>query len=256
MSDTNVSVQFSAETSDLIGKIAVAKVQVQQFSAEIKALATQMVAAGTTGNAVLKAALGGIATDALTAKTSLASMEVELKGIGGATPAAASLGEAIKKTGTSAHGAGAGIAFYTREAHAMLDELSSGRIQQFQGTFLNVAFTFLQANTALIPFAAGILALGGTLAYVAYQAYAYSAALASIKLDAAIADIAMTDAQSKKLLDTIRELGHVGAGHPGNRIDGEGHDLLRRIMGDGFDVHAAFGRHHESHLPDTAIDQQ
>jgi hypothetical protein len=40
------------------------------------------------------------------------------------------------------------------------------------------------------------------------------------------------------------------------RVDGDGEDLFRRVVGDSFDVHAAFRRNHECDLADGAVDEQ
>ena len=44
--------------------------------------------------------------------------------------------------------------------------------------------------------------------------------------------------------------------HARLRIDGDGDDLFRRVVGDGLDVHAAFGRDDEGDAADRAVDQQ
>ncbi len=52
------------------------------------------------------------------------------------------------------------------------------------------------------------------------------------------------------------DLGDVVSRHAGFRVDGDGVDLLGRVVGDRLDVHAAFGGDHEGHLADRAVDQQ
>ena len=46
-------------------------------------------------------------------------------------------------------------------------------------------------------------------------------------------------------LQRVRDGAHVMRPDAGGRIDREGHDLLRRVVRDLFDVHAAFGRDDE-----------
>ncbi|MNH89471.1 hypothetical protein D3C73_419960 [compost metagenome] len=55
---------------------------------------------------------------------------------------------------------------------------------------------------------------------------------------------------------SLGDLGNVVSRHTGFRVDGDRVDLLRRIVGNGFDVHAAFGRNDESNLTDRTVDQQ
>ena len=43
---------------------------------------------------------------------------------------------------------------------------------------------------------------------------------------------------------------------PGRRIDGDGLDLLRRVVGDRLDIHAAFGRGDDGDAAGLAVDQQ
>ena len=50
--------------------------------------------------------------------------------------------------------------------------------------------------------------------------------------------------------------GDVGVGHARARVDDDVLDLLGRVVGDGFDVHAAFGRDDEGDAAIGAVDQQ
>ncbi|MNY11144.1 hypothetical protein D3C86_1441570 [compost metagenome] len=56
-------------------------------------------------------------------------------------------------------------------------------------------------------------------------------------------------------LQRVRQGGAVGFGHAGRRVDDDGDDLFRGVVGDGFDVHAAFGRDDEGDAAVGAVDQ-
>ena len=57
-------------------------------------------------------------------------------------------------------------------------------------------------------------------------------------------------------LESLRDCSDVGIRDAGFRLDGDRVDLLRRVVGDRLDVHAAFGRNDEGHLTDRPVDQE
>ena len=57
-------------------------------------------------------------------------------------------------------------------------------------------------------------------------------------------------------LQRLRHVAHVMRHDAGRRIDREGHDLVRRVVRDLFDVHAAFGRDDEGDARGLAVDQR
>ncbi|ENN89596.1 hypothetical protein RHSP_59721 [Rhizobium freirei PRF 81] len=56
-------------------------------------------------------------------------------------------------------------------------------------------------------------------------------------------------------LQRVGKRNRVGSRDARRRIDGDGDDLFRRIVRDGLDVHAAFGRNDESNLTDGTVDE-
>jgi hypothetical protein len=123
---------------------------------------------------------------------------------------AAQLGNQLAATGAAAMTHGAGIGFYAREVHAMMDELMSGRTAQLQGTFTNVASTFLQANLALLPFAAGLAVVGGSLAYVVVRAIEAKAALDQVRVAFALGGVGDPGSEAiNKLIESLERLSGV-----------------------------------------------
>lgn len=56
--------------------------------------------------------------------------------------------------------------------------------------------------------------------------------------------------------ESLGDRSNVGVAYTLFRVDGDGVDLLGRVVGDSFDVHAAFRGNHESNLADGTVNQQ
>lgn len=188
--NTDLTVRFGAETSELRAQLAIAQATLKSTTAEMKNLAAQMVATGQAGNSSLNSALTSIAQDASKAKETVSTLSASLKDTSG-----------------SAHGAGAGVSFYARELHAMVDEGLSGRFRQLQGTATNVLFTLAQANPVAAGAAVGITALGLAIGYLVVQTIEARNAIMAVRLGLTISgvtDLAKDDIEG--LIDTIQQL--------------------------------------------------
>src|SRR6185437_11605547 len=104
-SDTTVEVKISATTDgSLDAQIALAQAKVRDLDSQVGKLAKQMTATGQEGNAALNATLKLMATDAATAKQSLAGLqEVQVAELS----AAKSLGEGLRAFGAASQAASA-----------------------------------------------------------------------------------------------------------------------------------------------------
>ena len=218
MSNSSVFVTFGANSSELEASIAQIKAALRGYTSDLAEVARAQAKAGDSAAVEMGDKLLAAAAKVSEAKSQLRGFQEQLKEIGtgatsGAKAAAEEMNAALQGVasggvaGTSGHGVGPG--FYAREAHALLDELSSGRLQQAQGTFTNVAFTFLQGHQALIPYAAAALALGGAFAFLAIHVAEANAAIQSIRLDAAANAFQLSAEQATKLRDSIKELAGV-----------------------------------------------
>jgi hypothetical protein len=188
MTDTDLQVKFGAQTSELTTAFAGLKAQTEALAAQMRGLVAEMKAGAEAASSQLQGALKGV--------------DVAAKDVGESV---------IKTTGAFEHG-GAGLGFYVRELHALADEFGSGRIRQGEGTLANLALTFLQSNTALIPYAAGLAALAASLGYVGVNAYQAQAAVSNLRLDAAANGFQLAEAAAAQLRDTIERLAGVSAG--------------------------------------------
>lgn len=129
MTDGQISVKFTADVSGLQAQLALAQARLRALSGELKATADAAVYMGSAISGSASARLADLNGQVDRAKSSIVTMQQSLK-------AAADGAEA---TGGSLRHAGAGAGFYMRELHAMMDEASSGRFKQLEGTMVNVA---------------------------------------------------------------------------------------------------------------------
>ena len=228
MADNDVSVTFGADVSNL-------NAGAQQASAAVKAMADTTRASASQAQAAFgqfqTAATASFGANAQVASAANQASAALASNAGAANTAAA----AHAKVASSAHGAGAGIGFYIREAHALSDELLSGRFTQAQGTFSNLFVTFAQANPTLAAFGAAAAVVAGTIGYLAYQAGATQRAIGDIQLTATVQQFQLTDQAAKDLLASVKETADVSSGDAAKiaqsfmRIGGEAGPALAQI---------------------------
>ena len=121
------------------------------------------------------------------------------------------LADAVKKTNEAFKLAGPGIGFYAREAHALIDESLSGRMNQFQGTLANVVGTFAAANPALGGASIAALSFGAAMVYAAEQMFSFKGAFEQAKLNSIGQNFQTLDADIKKALMGFRTMHDQGS---------------------------------------------
>src|SRR6185437_11826325 len=209
MSDSAVFVTFGADSSALEAAVARSNAAVRQHSAELAKLARAQAKAGDEEGEYAAKMLAA-AEKVSAAKAQYRDFRSQLQALEGGASELKNVTTAMENLG-QAGGHGAGLGFFLREFHALSDELSSGRYRQAEGTFSNLAVTFLQSNAALIPYVAAAGAAAVAIGLLALKAHEASAAVASIRLDAAINNFQLSDTAAAELRDTIEQLGNVSA---------------------------------------------
>src|SRR5579862_8067921 len=176
MSDADLKVTFGADTSGMTAALAQAKAQLSAFATQVEANSKS----AATGMSAMTRAMS---------ESTMASGAM-VRGMSQINTAAAEVAKGVEKVGHSAHEGATGLAWFSahasetfREVHAMGDELSSGRIHQFMGSFSKLFFDFAAANPIIATVAGGLLALTGVLIGVAR--YQEEAALSAAKLEEA-----------------------------------------------------------------------
>jgi hypothetical protein len=190
MADFDVSGSFGADVSKFNAGMQSAGASAQGMANQAKAAADKVV--GSFANIRLD---------------TYKPFDVVATGMSGAGRAAQSLAQEFAKVDEAASGHGTGIAFYAREVHALMDEFSSGRLQQFQGTLINLAYTFLQSHVAMIPFAAAVAALGLTLGYIVVRAIEAKNAVDQVRLAMALGGVADPGTEAiNKMIESLEKL--------------------------------------------------
>lgn len=181
MADDKVAIQIGADLSNFRDQLRSAQQSVSQLATTFSALR----------EASKNAFPGDIAANLQTVRTEAARAGQTLSDISGQTSKAA---DGMRRAGEAAKGAGAGVGFYAREIHAVIDEVLSGRSQQLSGTLANIALTsgqaalgFARANLALTGFGAAGLATAGVLSYLTYKAEEAREAIQRVIVQAAAA---------------------------------------------------------------------
>ena len=162
--------------------------------------------AARVANDALKNALAGAGVEATTLKSAVA----------GADAALAGAAQSATKAATAFGSAGLTATYLTRETRALLDEASSNRWRQFDGTVVNLAFHmaqagagFLAANPLIAAAGAAAAAAGGWMAYLAVEATRTTAVFNQLKASLNFTGADQTDAQIVGLTNAIRNLSGV-----------------------------------------------
>lgn len=185
MADSDVQVKIGGDASQLVASIEIAKAQLAQLQSQMRAMANDAIASGRAADTGLRQQLGALAGTAGAVKGQLGEFESALTSVDAA----------------ASHGTG--ISFYAREAHALMDELTSGRVRQAEGTFSNLALTFAMAHTAMVPLIAGAIAMAAAIGYAAYEAVAFKNAVQGLQAQAAIDQFNLTAKAANDLASAV-----------------------------------------------------
>lgn len=184
MVDT-VEAKFVADLSQFSGNVAAAQTSVQNFAA-----ATQTQASRASASLVT------MATNARAASASMVS------GMSEAGREAARLSGAVEATGAAAEEGFRRVALRGRDIRGVMSGLASGTeetVGAVEHSMINLAARFVAANTALLPLAAGLAAVGGTLAYFVVRAVEANSALLNVQTSmrlGGVTDLAKADIES------------------------------------------------------------
>jgi len=226
MAGADIYVSFGGDTAGLEASLALAKAETNAVAREMRALAAEMAAAGSSADAQLVEKMRKVGAELSSARAQAREFAAALSEMSGSSSTAAGgvdhATQAIARSGSAAHGAGAGIGFYAREAHAMMDEFLSGRTNQLEGTISNVASTFLIANTAMIPYVAGLAAVAATLGRFAFVSYETKAAATDLKSALSFSGVGnVAEAEIDKIIAGFKNLNGI--------FSGESWDDIRKV---------------------------
>lgn len=200
MSGNNLAVKITADIVDLQTKFAVAKAEVSGLTAEMNKLA-RASAAGTIDSAGT-ARLQQLAGDLIAARSAT-------QGYAGALEKA---GVSLSTFGRSMESGHGSISTATREFRALFDELSSGRTRQTPGTLAIIAQRVLGLGPATLGAVAGIAALAGGLAYLAYRSIAAANALDQIQIGSAfVGNLDLSRAAIQRFSDELAKARGISA---------------------------------------------
>ena len=150
--DADVQITFGADTASLQSRRRACQGWRRVAHGRGGAQAQAMVAAGAAADAGMVAKLDSLTHSLHEAGTGAAKLAKE----------AHSGGDALGWFGSHASET-------FREVHAMGDELASGRLHQFMGSFSKLFFDFAAANPVIAAMSAAFLVAGGAAAYLAYR---------------------------------------------------------------------------------------
>ncbi len=192
---------LAERTTNLQGKLTALEGILRSERAELARMST---AAAASGNAVEH--MGTSLEPLGKQRQKVKDLESEVKSL------SLSLGEGAKAAtghGSALAGSGASVGFYARELHATVDEALSGRFGQLQGTLANIAFTTLQASSALLTANPLITAMGaaaivtvGTLSIFVVQALRAAAAVRDMNVAIAASGNVANFGGGQKLAET------------------------------------------------------
>jgi GH24 family phage-related lysozyme (muramidase) len=205
--DDNVSVRFTADVSELTTAIGLAKAQLASFSEEVNRYARQGAGSAAAASSALN--------DAMEAATGGAS---GLKSaVGGADAALASVEKSATNAASAFGSAGLTATYLTRETRALLDEASSGRWRQFDGTVVNLAThaaqlaaNFAASNPLVAAAGAAAAVAGGWVAYLSIETLRAAQVAQQFKESLNLSGaITLAEADISDLSETIRNLAGV-----------------------------------------------
>ena len=193
MADDNLTVKFSADTSNLNSGLQAASKAVTDSTNQMRMSAEQA-----------RQMFNQFGTDLSKIKAPLDDLDaVSKKVASGQTELAASM----KKVNETVKLAGPGIGFYARELHAVIDESLSGRFNQLNGTLANVLGTFAAANPALGGMVIVVTAVSAAVIAATLSFKRFNDALEKITLNSTFAGFAQqSEAFKKKSLTDLKEI--------------------------------------------------
>jgi GH24 family phage-related lysozyme (muramidase) len=201
-----VVVSFTADLTGLEAGIARAQAAIAGFTAQAGSLSKQAADAGRVANDTLRAGLEAAGAGATNMKSAVAAADASL----------VSVEKSAARAGAAFGSAGLTATYLTRETRALLDEASSNRWRQFDGTLVNLGFHlaqagagFLAANPLIAGAGAAAAAAGEWLAYLAFEATRTREVFDQLKASLNFTGIDQTDAQIIGLTDAIRNLSGV-----------------------------------------------
>ena len=198
---SNIAVSISADVTGLTAKLAIAKADLSATTAELRNMAAQMRAAGTSASDDLKSGLSKTASAAASAQSSVAKLRAEL--------------QAAKGTMDGLSGAGEHNAQIFREKLVLAHETLIGSYKRAAGSMivlsertggLGGAFRTLLTPTTLV--AGAVVAVAGAFISALRVAENWGESFGQVKaaMDATGQGINTSRAQLASYIDTIRQL--------------------------------------------------
>lgn len=210
-------VTFGGDAGALESAAAAARELMQSLQRDMRNLGKEMRTAGEAADSDLGRKMHGLGKALAQARKELHGYQEDINRLAATKPP--ELKEVVlkplpkKESGHGHGGGGAGAGFYVREAHALIDELTSDRVHQAQGTAANLFMTFAQAQPAMAGAAAGVLAFVGTLGYLIYKSMAAQSATEQLRASlAASGGAGLSDESVKKVIGSLHDLAGMSYG--------------------------------------------